>query len=71
MAQAWNLRELEIKIVFKYSNISIFIYKHINIYKYSHISIFIYKHINIYKYSNISICSCDPPPVENDPTSGK
>jgi len=70
MAQAWNLCELR--------NISISIYKHINIYKYSHISISIYKHINIYKYKNISICSCDPlrwkmtPPVENDrdPHSG-
>ena len=50
----------------------------------SYISISIYKHINIYKYSNISMCLYKrslmyphrwkmtvPPPVENDPTSGK
>ena len=50
----------------------------------SYISIFIYKHINVYKYSNISICLYKrslmyplqwkmtvPPPVENDPHSGK
>ena len=50
----------------------------------SYISISTYKHINIYKYSNISMCLYKrslmyphrwkmtvPPPVENDPHSGK
>ena len=41
-----------------------------------YISISIYKHINIYKYSNISMCLYKrslmyPPPMENDPPSGK
>jgi len=47
--------------------------------KYSYISIFTYKHILIFEYKNMWIYECTPhrwkmtvpPPVENDPSSGK
>ena len=47
--------------------------------KYSYINIFTYKHILIFEYKHMWIYKCTPrrwkmtvpPPVENDPTSGK
>ena len=50
------------------SYISISIYKHINIYKYSHISMCLYKRSLMYPLQwKMTV----PPPVENDPHSGK